>query len=244
MAGLSDSGVTRSQPPEHELPVVEISNRQPREIEQDAWDILQVANDRDPEFFTLGSTVVPLERGLLGPYLQALTLPALRWHLKGLSDFIRISDKGEVPAVVPKTTLEDMLAMAQPPLPPVRQMVNTPVLAPDGSVMATEGYNAELGLYLALGEVAIPPVVDTPSVADVDRAKALLLDEVLADCPFASQADLANAVAGMLVTLVRPVIDGSPPSDRGSNTGDRKGTSGPVYRHHSHGRSGACYDRG
>jgi len=90
-------------------------------------------------------------------------------------------------------------------------VVNTPVLAPDGSIIATEGYNPELGLYLALGEVVIPPVADTPSLADVDRAKGLLLAEVLADFPFASQSDLANAVAGLMVTLVRPVIDGPTP---------------------------------
>ena len=211
LAGAPEFADTSLQTSENGLPVVEITNRQPRKIEQDAWDLLRVANDPDPEFFTLGSTVVHLERGPIGPYLHGLALPALRRHLKGLADFIRVTDKGEFPAVVPKTTLEDMLAMAQPPLPQIQQIINTPVLAPDGSILATEGYNSELGLYLDLGEVVIPPVVDRPLIEDVDRAKTLLLDELLTDFRFASPADLANAVAGLLVTLVRPLINGPTP---------------------------------
>ena len=212
MAGIPDQpGGTGPQHPEHGLPVVEITNRQPREIEQDAWNVLQSANEPEPEFFTLGNTMVHLERGPFVPYLQALTLPALRRHLKVLADFIRVSDKGEFPVVVPKNVLEDMLAMAQPPLPSIRQVVNTPVLAPDGSILAIEGYDPQLALYLAFGEVPIPPVSDVPSQGELDQAKALLVDELLADFPFASRGDLANAVAGLLITLVRPVIDGPTP---------------------------------
>ena len=176
LAGAPEFAEARLQSSESGLPVVEITNRQPREIEKDAWELLRVANEPAPEFFTLGSTVVHLERGPIGPYLHALTLPALRRHLKGLADFIRVSDKGEFPAVVPKTTLEDMMAMAQPPLPQIRQIINTPVLAPDGSILLTEGYSPDLGLYLALGAVAIPQVADIPLIGDVDRAKGLLLD--------------------------------------------------------------------
>jgi hypothetical protein len=71
----------------------------------------------------------------------------------------------------------------------------------------------------------VPPVAEQPSGDDVARARELILDELLADFPFVTDADRAHAVALMLVTFVRSVIDGPTPlhMPRASTPGTGKG---------------------
>jgi len=90
-------------------------------------------------------------------------------------------------------------------------ITETPLLRPDGSILDTPGYDTATRLvYVRSPTCIIPPIPFAPSA--VERAAALaLLDDILADFPFADPASHANALVALLTPLLAPVIAGPIP---------------------------------
>jgi hypothetical protein len=89
-------------------------------------------------------------------------------------------------------------------LPELKGILTAPVLRPDGSILQTDGYDQQTGYWLAPEvEIEIP---ETPSAADVQDARDLILDQVLADFPWGTPAGRANAVAMMFCPHLRPYL--------------------------------------
>jgi hypothetical protein len=89
-------------------------------------------------------------------------------------------------------------------LPELKGILTAPVLRPDGSILQTDGYDQQTGYWLASEvEIGIP---ETPSAADVQDARDLILDQVLADFPWSTPASRANAVAMMFCPHLRPYL--------------------------------------
>jgi putative DNA primase/helicase len=196
----------------HELPVIVTSNRYLRDLAQESWQLLAVANEVSPDFFQFGSALCDLVTGSDGVRARILTITSLRNRLDRLADFVRFDKAGdEYPSRPPKDLLEDMLAQANPTVPHLQGVVRGPVCRPDGSIAATEGYDPATGLYLALGDLQVPPVADAPSENDMARAKRLLLEELLGDFPFATAADQAHALSEIITPVVRSLITGPTP---------------------------------
>src|SRR4029453_8656055 len=61
------------------------------------------------------------------------------------------------------------------------------------------------------GSVIVPEVPTMPSDTDMARAKALLLDELLADFPFADEPSRVPGGGFLLLPVVRELIDGPTP---------------------------------
>ena len=93
---------------------------------------------------------------------------------------------------------------------PFREIVavsSSPMLRPDGTILATKGYDAATQTYVT-ETVELPPIPDRPTREDAVRALALLAD-VLRGFPFASEAHRSAAFAAMLATVCRsrfPVV--------------------------------------
>jgi hypothetical protein len=102
------------------------------------------------------------------------------------------------------STLARVLAGSSwPGLPPLRGMIGTPVLRPDGTLLQRPGYDPATGLYLA-ATVHLPPVPDRPTPRQVNDARAFLLDSFLRDFPWRSPADRANYLALLATPILRP----------------------------------------
>lgn len=194
----------------HDRPSIVVTGRQPRDVETDAWTLLRARREAGPEFFALGSTLVHLEFAKGGPYLHPLTLAGLRRHLQMRANFVKLGERGESPTTVPRTTLEDILAVSEPPLPAIHGVTMTPMLAPSGFIVSKGGYDPSLGLYLSI-QTDLPNVPSVPSSGDVEQAKAIVLDELLGDFPFASDADRAHAVSALLTPIIRAAVNGATP---------------------------------
>lgn len=112
---------------------------------------------------------------------------------------------GDVVRALPSpTTCSTILARYEwPGVDTLRGVAHTPALRPDGSVLQKPGYDSDTGLYLAAG-LRIRPVPDRPDAEDVDRAKAALLEWLLVDFPWCSDADRANYLAVLLTGVLRP----------------------------------------
>ena len=97
-------------------------------------------------------------------------------------------------------------------LPVLRSVVSTPTYTATGQLLTTAGYNAESKTYYAPADgLNVPPVSNNPTADDIAKARALLLDDVLGDFPFADDASRAHALALLLLPFVRRMIDGATP---------------------------------
>src|SRR5262249_12290205 len=132
-----------------------------------------------------------------------------------VATFYRARGKGErkMDCPPPLDAVRALLAREVWPreIVPIVGITETPVMRPDGSILDKPGYDAATRLVYVLSPTCIvPPIPLAPSAAE--RAAALaLLDDILADFPFADRASHANALVGLLTPLPAPVIGGPIP---------------------------------
>jgi putative DNA primase/helicase len=94
-------------------------------------------------------------------------------------------------------------------IPRVGGVITTATLRPDGSLLATPGYDLRSELYLLPG-VQLPPVPDNPTREQAEAALALLTD-LLSEFSFKdTKLDRAVALAGLLTALVRGSLPTAP----------------------------------
>lgn len=90
-----------------------------------------------------------------------------------------------------------------PDLPVLHQIISTPVLRPDGTLLQAPGYDPATGFFLA-PSVPLQPVPDKPSREEVAASRAFLLDQFLHDFPWRTPADRANYLALLATPIIRP----------------------------------------
>ena len=181
-------------------------------ISEEAWLATQVAN-KPPFLFRHCGLPSRIERDDDGvPIIQVLTQDRLRYVLARVAEWYVERKKVQVSASPPCDIVRDMLARPEPPLPVLTRIIASPVFAPDGSLELEPGYHAASQTYFAPAQgFAIPPVSKHPGRDEIDRAKALILTELLSDFPFAAEADRSHALALALLPFARDLINGSTP---------------------------------
>ena len=195
------------------LPEITVTDRHLRDIAGDAWSALQALND-PPVVYQRGHVAVDLlsnEEGV--PFTRPLDRAAFRGRLDRVADFVREYGDGEIkPAPPPNDVVADMLATPELPLPVLRGIAEAPFFRPLDILVAKSGYDVASGHYLhlveGLRELKVP---EKPTNADTNRARSFILDELLGEFPFEGDADLAHAVAVILLPFTRLLIDGPTP---------------------------------
>ncbi len=175
-----------------------------------AWAALQAAN-APPRLFQCDGHAVRLAQGEDdGPSVEELTVPRMRHELARSAHFyIHVNDRA-VEVLPPKPLVEDVLATSDPPLPPLRRIVEVPVFAPDGSLLDTPGYHlAGRTLYVPRPGFELPRVPEHPHAGHLQRAREWI-DELIADFPFVSDADRAHAVALFVLPYARDLVGHEP----------------------------------
>jgi len=96
----------------------------------------------------------------------------------------------------------------------LRRVVRSPFVRPDGTVCAVPGYDEATRTVLLddadnpiLGKLSVP---ETPSEAEVNAARDLLMNEWLGDMPFPTAGDQANALALAITPFVRGLFPLAP----------------------------------
>jgi hypothetical protein len=126
---------------------------------------------------------------------------------EALRDAERRAARDNKRAHPPMAVVRNLLAMPSPPFAVLRGFVGAPVFANGCELINGLGYDNVTGLYLDWpADLKIPSVPKEPSSADKARARALIIDEVLGDFPFVSDADRANAAATLLERFALPLI--------------------------------------
>jgi hypothetical protein len=116
----------------------------------------------------------------------------------------------EVRELVMPKTCGTILGRRDWPLLPLRGIVTAPVVRPDGTIVQAPGYDRATGLYMhpKVPLRRLQPEVTEESVA---RAKAVILDQMLADFPFVADSDRAQYLGALLSPIVRHFVPGPTP---------------------------------
>ena len=122
---------------------------------------------------------------------------------------------GPEPCYPPPTVAGNMLADQHPPLPELERIISVPILAPDGSIHDTRGYDGSTKcFYEPARGLSIPAVKAKPTKKDVKAAGALL-KELVTDFPFSGPdngaVERAHAFDLLLTPFVRAMIEGATP---------------------------------
>jgi putative DNA primase/helicase len=181
------------------------------------WNAVQLAND-PPRLFRYADR--PARVRDQDGEINVETLDAadkFRHELIRLVEFQRSTATNGGTATSEETTptrdlIHDLLATPNPPLPTLICVTDTPVFGPGGSLQTRPGYDREARtLYRPARGLRLPDVAMTPNVEECQRAKELIVAELMGDFPFRSDADRAHTVALFLQHFVREMIAGPTP---------------------------------
>jgi len=195
------------------LPAIDAGDQHLPSVTAAAWAALHAYNN-PPTLFRYGGLPVRIEEDEHGaPSPKTLTETRLRHDMARAADWYKRDRKGNAsPALPPKHVIEDMLATPALPLPILNGILEAPAFAPDGTLHDVPGYHpAGRTYYHPSPGFQVPPVPCEPTAADIQRARGLIVDELLGDFPFTGDAERAHAVAVFLLPFVRGLIDGPTP---------------------------------
>lgn len=191
---------------------IKIYQKKIEEISAEAMQAIKESNI-PPFLFVKGGNLVRVrqdEKGrIIVDYVDEKILTSI---LERSASFFKLKNNLEVPCNAPITVVRDILAMPQwRDIPPLVDVTETPILRMDGTILTTPGYDLETGIfYNPPQDFVLSRVPENPTVEEILKARALI-QEMLAEFPFDTDADYCNAVALSLTSLVRPIIDGPIP---------------------------------
>jgi hypothetical protein len=194
-----------------ERAIIQVNDRQQRDIIDDAWSAVHACNDPPQVFTTAGllARLVPSERGAR---MQRMDEADVYGRLLRVADWISATRKGSQHAKPPKEIPRDFLANPNAELPVLDAVIRAPFFDCSGQLITRPGYHRDSHLWYDKPQgFELPPVPDHPTKAEIAAALTLLREELLGDFPFGSPSDQAHALAAMVVPFVRALIPGCTP---------------------------------
>lgn len=197
-----------------ERPAIELRAGQLDRIVAKAWQILKDAND-PVHIMRFSNEPVRIERmddrdqwGIV-----PLNIDRLRYHVTQHIAWYKSGKDGDrKPQDPPVDVIRLMLAAGDVPLPILNRIVTAPVFSPQGIIQTEPGYHPEAKTFYAPATgLSIPEVTEKPTNEEVDRARKLILDDMLVDFPFSKKSDLAHTFALLFLPFTRDLISGPTP---------------------------------
>lgn len=189
------------------LPVIEVGN-EPEAVQA----VIEVLEDgRITDVYLYGQKLTQVGREASGPYLvpldsNGLTFVLMRQAAVQKTTMTKDGDPRVQDVLLPPRVASVVLSNSRWSLPALRGISSTPLLLPDGTFQCTPGYNEKTGYYYEPRHV-IPDVPADPTPEQIEAAKRLILDELLADFPWKRDSDRATFVALMFYPLLRVLVD-------------------------------------
>ena len=227
-------------------PKINVSGKQGSKVVAETWRVILEGNREKPELFRLGGKLARLHRHEGGAVIE-LCLPvhvhgqlmrSARWmrskraterdrEIPTKDGWIELDLEGGPPAFVSA----DMVASPRRDLPAIETVVYAPTLGRDGGLLIDPGYHASDALWYEAERAVRTVRMSVPEARGV-------LEDWLADFPFARQSDRAHALALFLLPFVRRLIDGPTPVHllEAPQPGTGKSLLGQVLMRVAHGR--------
>lgn len=208
--GTSGTGPPGKVRPD-DRPEIRTNNRQLRDIVADAWRAARTSNRR-PQLFVRAGGLVRLVHGEDGPRIEAMDEASVYGFLARIADWVKVTEDATLNVSPVKDVARDMLAYPHPELPALEAVVSTPVFDRQGALVSLPGYHAGARLwYFRQPGFEVPPVPARPSPQEFATARALLLDDLFVDFPFAADSDRAHALGALVLPFVRRLVAGCTP---------------------------------
>jgi hypothetical protein len=200
------------------LPTIQGNQRQLREVTDEALSALLARND-PPTLFQRGGVLTRLRvcSDNAAPLLEPLTDAALRGVLARVANWLKARSIKEGTVLEddapPLEVVKDLATLPEwQDIPILEAVVETPVFTNRGELIRSPGFHPGARLwYHPAANLHVPDVPSIPSTADIERARHLMLTELLGDFPFENDASRAHALAALLLPFVRATIDGPTP---------------------------------
>ncbi|MFZ2470531.1 MAG: hypothetical protein WAW52_01185 [Methanothrix sp.] len=195
---------------EQDLPTIMADDRRLQDITSEALQSLQ-ENNNTVEIFQRGGFICRLKEKEPGKLvIENVNDSILRGILSRRAEYKRTQSKRLIPP--PSPVIKDILALGKWAFPFLAGIVSCPVLREDGSLLSLPGYDEASGLYYNVSKgLEIPKIPDHPTQKQAIRACKYIMNNVFVDFPFEDQASRANALAGLLSPIVRPMVKGCIP---------------------------------
>jgi hypothetical protein len=197
----------------HSRPCIVVTNRELRDLTEDALEAVRLANEL-PTLFQRGGALTRLRHSEQSvPFLEVLSESAIRGLMARTADWRQSTKRGLVPVAPPMPVVKDVLALPEwHDIPILNGIVEAPTFSQDATLLTKPGYDAAGHLWFHAGPgLTIPAVREQPSSEQVREARALLLDELLGDFPFADEAARAHALGAMLLPFARELCGARTP---------------------------------
>jgi hypothetical protein len=157
-----------------------------------------------------------LKRRSGAPVIRVLELPYLVERLTRAATWLKYKATTEdwIAVDCPDRVAKTFAARGAWRLPTLSGTIEAPTLRPDGSVLATVGYDSSTGLLYEPGDTNFPAVPERPTREDaLDALKVLC--EILQGFPFVDRSaavgsDMAAALTAVLTALIRRSLKSAP----------------------------------
>lgn len=201
------------------LPTINIK-QQPSIVAALAREALRESNEKDPQVFIRAGAVVKVKRlsddlGNVNMTTKPFDGPAFKGTMSRVANWVTKGEKGEAPCSVPQDMVGDLLGnveMMEGIIPELHQIVRSPIFTASGVLHDEVGYSYESKCwYEQHGVLDMEEIPSAPDAQHLALAKKMLLDELLGDFPFETEADKANSLALLLQPFARRLIAGPTP---------------------------------
>ena len=215
---------------ERHLPAIQVNGRQMISLVREAGGVTVAANRArveatgkgfvsddeyaPPLLFRRGGSLVQLkEIPMSAPELAEISETIMYGVLARDAEWIAIDDEGEQRSTFPpKDVSRDLVAMPPKGFPQVDSVITTPVFSSKGELIVKPGLHAAENLWLQQDPtLLLAPIPKNPTPEDINQARAIIIDDLFYDFPFATNSDRANIVAALLLPFARRMVRGNTP---------------------------------
>ena len=199
------------------LPEIDVSDPHLPNVVSRIWKVIRAANEEKPSLFRYGNSMCRIEEDDRSvPVIQVLDEDQCLLTISHLARFVIFKTSRnqtfQVQVTPPKHIVKAVLATPNKPLPILKRIVATPVFGPDGTIQTELGYSESSQTFYAPAKgLKNLKLSKTPSKKEIERAKNLLLNDLLGDFPFAKASDCAHALVLLLSIPARALIEGPVP---------------------------------
>lgn len=192
-----------------ELPVIELVNRQLRDVTAEVIEAIHAAGKIEPLLYVQDGRLVRIVAGPdQSPRLNIAGIEAMPEIMSRSANFVRTGASGAVGVFPPDSLAKAIVHRGHWPFPVLRGITETLVLRKDGSILNKAGYDIISGLYYH-SRGSIPRIPEAPTRKDAESAAEFLLD-ILSDFPFQDESSRDNALGLLLTVVVKEIVGLSP----------------------------------
>ena len=188
-------------------------DQQYKTLMEETWTTVHARNRTPTLFSRSGGLAIIKRRKGKPPQIAQMSDVDVFGYLFRLCAWERNGEDGPTESKPPMDLARDLLAYPHENLPELDALIQAPIFGKDGTLLNRSGYHAlDQVWYEPDPELAgLEPVPAKPTARQMEAAKALLLNDMLFDFPFVSEADKANYLATLLLPFMRRMITSCTP---------------------------------